>query len=69
MLKHENETGNIQYFVVSDEKPETPNEGPGTYSPAEMDIKLRIVDEKEKVCGKPEFLCRTNLDSKFMDFL
>ena len=30
MLKHENELGNVQYFIVSDEKPETPYEGPGT---------------------------------------
>ena len=68
MLKHENEPGNVQYFVVSDEKPETPYEGPGTYSPAEMDIKLRIVDEKKKVCGNPEFLHTTNLDSLYVSY-
>ena len=48
---------------MSDEKPEAHYEGPGTYSPAEMDIKLRVVDEKEKMCGKPEFIYRKNLDS------
>ena len=32
---------------------ETPYEGPGTYSPAELDIKVRVVDEKEKVFGRP----------------
>ena len=53
---------------MSDEKPETPYEGPGTYSPAEMDIKLRIIDEKEKVCGKPEFFHRTNLDSLYVSY-
>ena len=63
MPKHENELGNVQYFIVSDEKPETPYEGPGTYSPAEMDVKVRLFDEKEKVRGKPEFIYRTNLDS------
>ena len=62
MLKHENEPGDPQHFIVSDEKPETPYEGPGTYSPSKMGTKIRIVDEKEKVCGKPEFLYRTNLD-------
>ena len=49
-------------------KPETPYEGPGTYSPAEMDIKVRVVDEKEKVCGKPEFIYRTNLDSLYVSY-
>ena len=68
MLKHENELGNVQYFIVSDEKPETPYEGPGTYSLAEMDIKIRVVGEKEKVCGKPEFICRTNLDSLYVSY-
>ena len=46
MLKQENQPGNVQYFIVSDEKQETPYEGPGTYSPAEIDIKIRVVDEK-----------------------
>ena len=56
MLKHENEPGIVQYFIVSDEKPETPAEGPGKFfSPAEMDINIRFVDKK-KLCGKPEFL-------------
>ena len=68
MLKHENELGNVQYFIVSDEKPETPYEGPGTYSPAEMDIKVRVVDEKEKVCGKLELIYRTNLDSLYVSY-
>ena len=68
MLKHENELGNVQYFIVSDEKSETPYEGPGTYSPAEMDIKIRVIDEKEKVCGKPEFIYRTNLDSLYVSY-
>ena len=53
---------------MSDEKPETPYEGPGTYSPAEMDIKIRVIDEKEKVCGKPEFIYRTNLDSLYVSY-
>ena len=39
-LKHENELGNVQHFIVSDEKPETPYEGPGTFSPAEMNKKI-----------------------------
>ena len=64
--KHEYELGNVQYFIVSDEKPETPYEGPGTFSPAEMDIKVRVVYEKEIVCGKPEFIYRTNLDSIYV---
>ena len=68
MLKHENELGNVQYFIVSDEKPETPYEGPGTYSPTEMGINVRLVDEKEKVCGKPEFIYRTNLDSLYVSY-
>ena len=51
---------------MGDEKPETPYEVPGTYFPAEVDIKIRIVDEKEKVCGKPEFLYRTILDSLYI---
>ena len=55
MLKHENEPGIVQYFIVSDEKPKTPAEGPGIFSPAEMDINNRIVDKK-KLCGKLEFL-------------
>ena len=49
MLKHENEPGNVQYFIVSDEKPETPYEGPRKFSPTEMDIKIRIVDKKKRV--------------------
>ena len=53
---------------MSDEKPETPYEGPGTYSPAEMDIKIRVIDEKEKVCGKPEFIYRTKLDSLYVSY-
>ena len=53
---------------MSDEKPETPYEGPGTYSPAEMDIKVRVVDEKEKVCGIPEFIYRTTLDSLYVSY-
>ena len=67
-LKHENEHGNVQYFIVKDEKLETPYEGPRTYPPAEMDIKVRVVDEKEKVCGKPEFIYRTNLDSLYVSY-
>ena len=35
-IKHENEPGNVQYFIVKDKKPETPHEGPETFSPAEM---------------------------------
>ena len=32
-----------------------------------MDVKIRIFDEKEKekVCGKPELLHRTNLESLY----
>ena len=44
-------TNLVTYSIHSgDEKPETPYKGPGTYSPAEMDIKIRVIDEKEKVC-------------------
>ena len=45
-----------------------PYEGPGTYSLAELDIKVRVVDEKEKVCGKPEIIYRTNLDSLYVSY-
>ena len=68
MLKHENELGNVQYFILSDEKPETPYDGLGTYSPAEMDIKIRVVDQKERVCGKPAFTYRTNSDSFYVSY-
>ena len=68
MLKHENELGNVQYFIMSAEKPETPYKGPGTYSPAEMKVKIRVVDEKEKMCGKAEFIYRTNLDFLYVSY-
>ena len=64
MLRHENKPGNVQYFIVSDEKPETPHEGPGAYSPAEMEKD----DEKDNLCGKPEILNRTNLDSLYVSY-
>ena len=48
MLKPENELGNVQYFIVSDEKPATPYEEPETYSLAKIDKKIRVVDEKKK---------------------
>ena len=46
MLKHENELGNVQYFIVRDEKPETTYEGPETYSTAEMDKKEQSMLKK-----------------------
>ena len=68
MLKHENELGNVPCFIVSDEKPEKSYEGPRTYSPAEMDRKVRVLDEKEKLCGKPDFIYRTNLDPLYVSY-
>ena len=40
MLNFEDGPDKLKYFIVRDEKPETPCEGTATFSPAEMIIKL-----------------------------
>ena len=68
MIKHDIEAGNPKYFIVSDEKSEVPYTGPGTHKPAQMDIKLRVLDQSETLCGKPEPLYKTNLESLFVSY-
>ena len=33
-----------------------------------MDIKITRIDENKKVCGKPWFLYKTNLDSLYVSY-
>ena len=68
MIKYDIEAGNPKYFIVSDEKSEVPYTGPGTHKPAQMDIKLRVLDQSETLCGKPEPLYKTNLESLFVSY-
>ena len=54
MIEHDNEPDDPKYFIASYEKAEFPYTGPGSHRPADMDIKLRLISQPEKLCGKPE---------------
>lgn len=70
MIKNTNDPDPAQYFIVSEQNlsPEYPH-GTDHHSYREMDIKIRVLNEKVQICGKEDMLYKTNFESLFVTYV
>ena len=63
MLRHELHPRKSLYFLISDS-----TEKNDSNNPIKFDLRIRLFNDKHKICGKPEFLYRSNFENLFIKY-